>query len=415
MTVTPKPPQHLSQSVLPELSEIEAAALNIVRLEGPLSRTALSEQMGISRASMTSIVGGLLASGVLVEVGQGKSEGGRPPLLLDVNSELGFIGGVDIGATSVDLALANFRGEVLERYAETADVHTAPEMLLGHICGLLEGMLARRGATPGSLLGVGMGVPGPVQFAAGILIAPPLMPLWEGYPIRKFMRQRFPNVRVVVDNDVNIMALGEQRAGAGAGLDNFLFIKIGTGIGCGIISHGGVYRGSDGTAGDIGHICVDYNGPICHCGNLGCLEFMAAGPAIAGKGLQAAINGQSEFLARRLKENDGVLTSRDVGEAAAAGDRTANEIVRQSGKMIGGVLAGLVNFYNPRAVFIGGGVSKIGHQLLSTIRQATLRRATALSTRSLRIDYSELGEDAGVMGAIWLAIEHVFAPVNSSV
>ena len=138
---------------------------------------------------------------------------------------------------------------------------------------------------------------------------------------------------------------------------------------------------------------------------------MAAGPAIAERGRLAAESGESEILARLMKTNKGVLSSVDVGDAAAAGDESANRIIADSGKMIGGVLAGLVNFYNPRAIFIGGGVSNIGHHLLSTIRQATLHRATALSTRSLTIDYSKLGPDGGVHGAIWLAIENLFIPV----
>lgn len=413
MTVTQKPSRDRPTKTLPVLSQTEVTALDLIRKSGPLSRTGLSEVLETSRASVTSIVGSLLEADVLVEVGQGKSEGGRPPMLLDVNSALGYIAGVDIGATSVDLALADFKGQVLERYAEPADVRDDPVQMLSRINRLLDAMLERRGSTPADLVGVGIGVPGPVQFSSGVLIAPPLMPMWEGYPIKKFISKHFPNARPVVDNDVNIMAIGEQHAGAGVGLKDFLFIKIGTGIGCGIVTGGSVYRGSDGCAGDIGHICVDYNGPICHCGNPGCLEYMAAGPAIANKGRQAAESGQSDFLAQRLEENHGRLTARDVGDAAAAGDRTAIEIIRQSGRMIGGVLAGLVNFYNPQAVFIGGGVSNIGHQLLSTIRQATLRRATALSTRTLRIDYSRLGEDAGVKGAIWLAMEHVFAPAEA--
>jgi glucokinase-like ROK family protein len=414
MTVTQKPSRDYAARSLPVLSQTEVTALDLIRKSGPLSRTGLSEVLATSRASVTSIVGSLLEADLLVEVGQAKSAGGRPPMLLDINSELGYIAGVDIGATSVDLALANFKGEVLERYAEPADVRDDPVHMLGRISDVLETLLERRSSSPTDLVGVGLGVPGPVQFSSGVLIAPPLMPMWEGYPIKKFIRKRFPNARPVVDNDVNIMAIGEQRAGAGVGLKDFLFIKIGTGIGCGIISGGSVYRGNDGCAGDIGHICVDYNGPICHCGNPGCLEYMAAGPAIASKGRHAAESGQSEFLAQRLEENHGRLSARDVGDAAAAGDRAAIEIIRQSGRMIGGVLAGLVNFYNPQAIFLGGGVSNIGHQLLSTIRQATLRRATALSTRTLRIDYSKLGEDAGVKGAIWLAMEHVFAPAETA-
>lgn len=389
------------------LEPIEAAVVAAIRRRGPLSRTDLSTQLDYSRASVTGIVGRMLDARILTEAGEGKSAGGRRPFLLDVNPGLGYVAGVDIGATSLDVAVADFRGAVLERAAEPADVRGRPDEFLARVADLVTELLARRGAAPGDLIGLGVGVPGPVEFVPGVLIAPPLMPLWEGFPIKGSLRERFPAARVAVDNDVNIMARGEHQAGAGRGLDHFLFIKIGTGIGCGIISHGEVYRGADGAAGDVGHICVDYNGPVCHCGNQGCLEIMAAGPAIAAAARARAESGESAFLAARLAER-GALTAVDVGDAAAAGDRAALEIIRRSGRMIGGVLATLVNFYNPQAVFIGGGVAHIGNGLLSAIRQATLRRATALSTRRLRVEYSALGEDAGVIGGIWLALEHAF-------
>ena len=390
------------------LHPTEIAVINAIRHDGLLSRTDLAQQLGYSRASMTAVISKLLALQILKEVGQGKSGGGRRPLLLDINGERGYVAGIDIGATSIGIALADFKGDILNQHTEPTDVKVGAESLLEHISDTVQEMLTERGVPPEHLLAVGIGVPGPVEFSRGVLIAPPLMPAWEGYPIKEHIRRHFPLARVVVDNDVNIMAKGEQKAGAGKEIDNFLFIKVGTGIGCGIIANHEIYRGSDGCAGDVGHICVDYNGPICHCGNRGCLEFMAAGPAIAQKGKTGALAGKSEFLARRLEENGGVLTAVDVGAAAAAGDQLANEIIRQSGRMIGGVLAGLVNFFNPHVIFIGGGVSHIGNQFLSAIRQATLRRATSLSTHDLRIEFTRLGENVGVIGAIWLALEHVF-------
>ena len=390
------------------LEPLEAAVVTAIRRRGPLSRSDLSEQLAYSRASVTGIVGRMIDAQILAEAGEGKSAGGRRPYLLDINPRLGYVVGVDIGATSLDVALADFRGGILERAGETADVRGRPEDFLDHVADLIRELLDRRGAAAGEVVGIGVGVPGPVEFSSGTLIAPPLMPLWEGFPIKSFLRRRFPAAQVVVDNDVNIMAQGEHQAGAGRGLDSFLFIKIGTGIGCGIVSHGAIYRGADGCAGDVGHICVDYNGPVCHCGNQGCLEIMAAGPAIAAAARARAVAGESAFLAARLAER-GELTAQDVGDAAAAGDRAANEIIRAAGRMIGGVLATLVNFYNPQAIFIGGGVSGIGHALLSSIRQATLRRATALSTRHLRVEYSPLGADVGVIGGIWLGLENVFA------
>ena len=234
------------------------------------------------------------------------------------------------------------------------------------------------------------------------------MPDWNALPTPDFIRETLPAARVIVDNDVNVMALGELRAGAGIGVENFIVVKIGTGIGGGIVCHGSIYRGSDGCAGDIGHICVDPHGPICRCGNVGCVEAMAAGPAIAMRGTEAARSGKSAELAARLHENSDHLTADDVGIAAARGDRVALEIVQTSGRLIGEALAGLVNFFNPRLVLIGGGVSNIGHQLLSSIRQTILRRSPALSTKDLRIDYVVLGRDAGLTGALALALEYVF-------
>lgn len=389
----------------------ELDVLMAVRRAGEISRAELQEQLGLSRASVAAVVSQLMVRGILVEAGIGESEGGRRPQLFAVNGNFGYIVGVDIGATSLDIALADFNNHILEHHAEAADVREAPEILLRRVGDVVLELLERHHATPEQVLGIGIGVPGPVNFEEGILIAPPLMPQWESFSIRDFMRRRFPVASVTVDNDVNVMAIGEATAGAGRGIENFLYIKIGTGIGCGIISHGEIYRGRDGAAGDVGHICIDYNGPICHCGNAGCLEIMAAGPAIAARGREAAEQGKSPFLGRRLAENNGVITAADVGDAAKAGDRAANEIVNLTGKMIGGMLASLVNFFNPQVIFIGGGVSQIGNRLLSAIHQAVLRRSTSLATRHLRIEFSHLATDAGMMGAISLASEHLFEVV----
>jgi predicted NBD/HSP70 family sugar kinase len=239
------------------------------------------------------------------------------------------------------------------------------------------------------------------------------MPAWESFPIRDYFRDLFPGAFVSVDNDVNMMALGELRAGAGRGVENLIFVKIGTGIGAGVICHGMVHRGSTGSAGDIGHICADRSGPVCRCGNIGCLEMMAGGPAIAARAMDAAQSGSSAILARKLEANNGVLRAQDVGAAAREGDRSANEIIRSSGQMVGDVLAGLVNFFNPSMILIGGGVANIGNNLLSSIRQAVLRRSTALATRELVISYSPMGSEAGVTGAIHLALDHLFVTAES--
>ena len=406
----PKAPRHLS-APLPVTSS-EAAIITAVHRSESISRTDLVRLTGWSRPKVTAEVTRLIHRGILVEVGEGDSQGGRRPRLLKFNERLGYIIGVDIGATSLDLAVADLNTRVLARECGAADVRDEPIALLGQVKDRLLSMLSHAGIQPQQILGIGIGVPGPVDFASGLLVAPPLMPAWEGFSIRDFFHTTFPAACIMVDNDVNIMALGELRAGAGIDVDNFIFVKIGTGIGAGIVCNGQIHRGSNGSAGDIGHICADHNGPICRCGNIGCLEMMAAGPAIAARATEAAQNGSSAILAKKLEISNGVLKAEDVAAAAREGDRIAIEIIQSSGQLIGDVLAGLVNFFNPSLILVGGGVANIGNQLLASIRQAVLRRSTALATRNLVANYSAMGTEAGVTGAIHLALEHLFVAQN---
>lgn len=390
------------------LSAAEAEVMRALRKNGQTSRTEVTNITGWSRAKTSQEVNALVEKGYLVDAGEGISKGGRKPRLLRFNSQLGYVVGIDIGATSLEIALADVNGSILKRVMEPADVRQPPEDLLGRCSVLILEMAVAQGIQPEQILGIGVGVPGPVDFARGVLVAPPLMPDWENYPIRNFFKETFASAFVVVDNDVNIMALGEQRSGDAANVDHFLVIKIGTGIGCGIMASRKIHRGSNGSAGDIGHICVDKQGPICRCGNRGCLEAMAAGPAIAEKAMQAVRDGKSELLRKMMEDNQGVLVPEDVNAACREGDEAALEIIRASGQMIGDVLAGLVNFFNPSHIFIAGGIANFGNHLLIAIKRAVLRRSLPLATTNLAINFSRTGSDAGVLGAIMLALEYLF-------
>jgi glucokinase-like ROK family protein len=396
------------------VSAHEAQIIAALRKHDTISRTDIVRLTGWSRPKVTTEVGKLAKRGILIESGEGASQGGRRPRLLKFNHQLGCIVGMDIGATSMDIAIADLNAQVLARDSGPADVRDEPLELLGAAKQRVLALLAKLNLRPQQVLGVGVGVPGPVDFLKGILVAPPLMPAWEGFSIRGYFHAVFPSAFVAVDNDVNIMALGELRGGAGMGQEDFIFVKIGTGIGAGIVCNGNVHRGHNGSAGDIGHICADHNGPICRCGNVGCLEAMAAGPAIADRATEAVQNGSSPILAQKLAANNGVLRAEDVAAAVREGDRASIEIVQRSGQLIGDVLAGLVNFFNPSMILVGGGVSNIGNQLLASIRQAVLRRSTALATRELIVSYSPMSGDAGVTGAIHLALEHLFVVQDKS-
>jgi glucokinase-like ROK family protein len=386
----------------------EAEVMRAIRRQGSISRTEISNITGWSKAKASQEIRNLVHKGYLLEIGEGVSQGGRRPQIIRINDQLGYIVGIDIGATSLEIAVADVAGKISHRRLEAADVRMKPEVLLDRCIEIIKDMINALSSSTDRILGIGVGVPGPVNFARGVLVAPPLMPDWENFLIRDYFKQAFPSSFVVVDNDVNIMALGEQRAGDGANIDHFIYVKIGTGIGAGIVSNGKIHRGSDGCAGDIGHICVNKQGPLCSCGNTGCLEAMAAGPAIAAKAMQAAHNGTSPVLGRMLKSNGGFLSPEDVNAACREGDQAALDIIRESGQMVGDVLASLVNFFNPSHIFIGGGISNFGNHLLVSIRRAILKRSLPLATTHLSIMFSRMGPDSGITGAVALALDYLF-------
>jgi glucokinase-like ROK family protein len=393
----------------------EKELLDLIRKHGEFSKADLVNFTEYSRTKINSCIDSLLEKKIIIANNDTEYSGGRRSKTYSLNGKMGLVAGVDIGATSIDLGIADFSGKLLVRYSEPASVRDGPIKILGRVCKLLEKMILDSSNRPGTLNGIGIGVPGPVDFSVGSLVSPPIMPGWDRYPIIETMQQWFPASYVVVDNDVNVMALGETYHGAGKGVDNLIFVKIGTGIGAGIICEGGIYRGSSGCAGDIGHIGVDKNGPLCHCGNQGCLEAVAAGPAIAERALVAAKAGKSPILLNHFEKNGNALHSEDVGDAAREGDALAMEIIRESGQFIGDVLTGLVNFYNPGMIVIGGGVSNLGNLLLSSIRQTVLNRSLPLATRDLDIVFSEIGANTGVIGAINLAMDNIFSVASGRV
>jgi len=395
------------------INRAEKEIIDLIRTRPGLTKGDLVDYTEYSRTKISSCVDNLILKKYIVENDETEYSGGRRSRTFSINGRLGLLAGIDIGATSIDIAVADLSRKVLIRRAEPAQVRQGPIKILGRVSTLLESMVEEIGFSTDDVLGIGIGVPGPVDFQRGILVSPPIMPGWDKYPIIQTVSQWFPRANIVVDNDVNVMALGELYAGNGKGIENLIFVKIGTGIGAGIICKGEIYRGASGCAGDIGHISVTKSGPICHCGNKGCLESLASGPAMAERALFAAEAGKSPILLDRYAANGNRLSAEDIGFGAHEGDQLSIEIIRESGEMVGDVLASLVNFFNPEMIVIGGGVSNLGNLLLSSIRQAVLRRSLPLATRNLDIVFSGIGADAGVIGAVNLALDHLFVVMTT--
>ena len=382
--------------------------LDYVRTHGSTTRSMLVQATGLSRAVVTQRVGELLQHGLLVEGELGHSTGGRAPRILRFPAEAGHLLVADLGATSVDVALADLSGEILAHVQEPCDISTGPEEILDRVEELFVHSLVDAEQRPGSLWGIGIGVPGPVEFDSGRPVAPPIMPGWDRYAVRERFAKH--DVPLWVDNDVNIMALGERRAGIARGHDNVVFIKISTGIGAGIIMDGRLHRGAQGCAGDVGHMQVtDDPAVVCRCGNVGCLEALAGGGALARGGEAAARDGRSRFLAAVLDEK-GSVEAHDVARGALHGDPTCVELLTRAGQLVGHMLASVVNFFNPSLIVIGGGVAGAGDLLLATIRETVYRRSLPLATRELVVKRSALGDLAGVVGAAAIVTDELFRP-----
>ncbi|WP_336031315.1 ROK family protein [Geodermatophilus sp. FMUSA9-8] len=365
------------------------ALLHHVRTGRARSRAELVGLTGAARNTVSARVDQLIAAGLLEEGGRGWSTGGRPPTLLRFNSAAGCVLAVDLGVTSVDVAVTDLSAQVLATVGHPIDIADGPRAVLAEVDRLAQEVLAEAGLTPADVCAVGVGVPGPVEFSTGRPSHPPIMPGWHDFPIPSaFGRYECP---VFVDNDVNVMALGEM--GVAGSDQDVLVVKVGTGIGCGIVVEGCVYRGAQGSAGDIGHIHVpsaDGTEVVCRCGQLNCLEAIAGGMALLRDAQAAGLP---------------VTTTREVVERAALGDGQALELVRRAGRTIGTVLAALVNFFNPHRIVMTGGVARAGVPLLAGIREAVYARSMPLAARALEITVSDAPDLSGRVGAALMAIE----------
>lgn len=395
---------------------MQSRVLCALRDHGPQGRPELGARLGVSRTTVGAEVGRLVTLGLVREqaVGGGPPAVGRRSAVLDLSPDIRFVG-VAVGVTEMAVAVTDGHLTVLEEWRGACDLGRGPAAVLAEVTDRARALLTASGSDVP--WGLGIGLPGPIDFSAGTLVAPPLMPGWDGHPVREELTRAL-GCPVVLDNDVNLMAVGELHACAGA-RGALLFVKMGSGIGCGVVVDGRLHRGLNGCAGDIGHVeVVGGDGRRCACGNTDCLEAHAGGAALLRAATAAAERGDSAWLAERLAERAAAgergLGLDDLGAALAAGDRVTATLLRESGRRVGQVLAGLVSFFNPGVVVVGGRVSGLGHVLLAEIRSATYRRSLPQATRDLRIVLSELPEHGGVVGAAHLVSDVVLAPSVSA-
>jgi predicted NBD/HSP70 family sugar kinase len=378
------------------------AVLRLIRNGAATTRAQIMRETGLSRSTVAQRLDTLLHAGYITEVGTDESQGGRPAGIFELQRDGGMLLVAAIGARHVHTAVSNLACEVLATSAAHLDVGEGPHRVLGLVQDHFRSLLEELGRQPHEVRGIGIGLPGPVEFAAGRVVSPPIMTGWDGYRVAKSFGADYA-CPVAVDNDVNCMALGEHRANW-PDQPHLLMIKAGTGVGSGLVMSGRVHRGAQGSAGDLGHTPArdrefearhPAKAPLCRCGNRGCVEAYAGGWA----------------LVRDLREQGkNVATAEDVAELARSGDLEAVQQVRAAGRILGQAIADAVSLLNPSVVAVGGALAAAEEHLLASIRHVVYESSTPLATRDLRIVRSTLGSQAGIVGTSYMIADELFSP-----
>ncbi|MDX2699551.1 ROK family protein [Streptomyces ipomoeae] len=377
--------------------------LELVRSGRATTRGALQQATGLSRATVGQRLDRLFRAGWLREGAGGPVDsplGGRPSITLEFDDEHAVVLAADLDTRHARAAVLSLTGEIQSEHTGTLVIEDGPDAVLDELGRWFAELLEKAGRSADAVCGIGLAVPGPVDSDTGRVVQPPMMPGWDGYDIRSRLSRAFAahasgpaGTPVLVDNDANLMAYGEQRTGY-ADCSAFALVKVSTGIGAGMVVGGSIYRGVDGGAGDIGHIRVPEGADaLCRCGSYGCLAAVASGGAVARKLTEAGVPAAS---------------GSDVRDLLTAGHPGATALAREAGRAVGDVLATVVTLLNPGVLMIAGDLA--GTAFLTGVRELLYQRALPRSTAHLDVVTSRLGERAGLIGAGALVVEHLYAP-----
>ncbi len=366
--------------------------IEVLRDGVPRTKSELAEITARARSTVSARLDELVSAGLVVQLAETLATKGRPSTLYTLGTKSRVVVAIELGARHGTIAVTDLAGGVLEDEDIVVEISDGPTNVLDRVTASALGLLDKLGHSPDKVIGVGVGLPGPVEHQTGQPVSPPIMPGWDRFDVAGYLQKTF-DAHVVVDNDVNIMAIGEHVT-VWPDERDLLMVKVATGIGAGVIAGGALIRGAQGAGGDIGHIQVPDSGErLCRCGQVGCLESVASGTGIA----------------RTLRERG--LDAPDGGAVVAlvrAGNLEATRAVREAGRAIGSVLAAAVCILNPGIIVLGGEIALAGEPLLAGIREVVYRRSLPLATRELRIVAAERIHLAGVIGASRLVQDRIF-------
>ena len=315
---------------------------------------------------------------------------------------------IDLGGTKINVAIISGSGQVMAKEYHLTLADEGPQAVTTRLLSAIDHLLSQSNISLSQMDSISIAAAGAIDSDMGLVTTSPNLPGWSDVPLRDMVSRQF-GVKTYLLNDASAAALGEHRLGAGRGTTNLIYITVSTGIGGGIIIDGKLYLGTSGSAGEIGHMTIDVNGPECYCGNFGCLEVMASGTAIAREAIRRIKDGGSSTLSDMMAAKIENITAKEVGLAAQNGDRLASEVILKAATYLGTGMVNVVHIFNPEIIVIGGSVSKMGDLLLAPVRKMVAETAFGLVAQAVRIVPAQLGDDVGVVGAAIFAWEQKVA------
>lgn len=376
--------------------------LNVVWQQGTMARVDIAKETKLSRATVSSVVSDLLEGGWVTESGHGESRGGRRPILLEFDYKARHIVGVVVSTDSLAVSIHNLRAEVVVRSEDALSIRTRPKVLAERVAEKMQHVTHHAAVDWDKVIGIGVALPSPYDYVSGEVTSVEMMPGWRGVSFKAMLEESLGKP-VEIDNNANLGAIAEKWWGAGQGADNLVYVMFGVGIGSGLIIGGDIYRGRAGSAGELGHLTIDMNGPRCRCGKKGCLEAVADARAILREASSAVASGEEtslrEIHARRQ------LRIEDVGMAAEAGDSLSRSVLQKAGRYLGLALADLVNLLNPDLIVVDA--PGTGALFLESVREALQQHALPVARQTVEVMPADLGPEATAIGAATMVLQRL--------
>jgi N-acetylglucosamine repressor len=381
--------------------------LNKIRQEGSISRAEIAKATKLTPPTVSSLVKELIESGIVIESNQGESKGGRKPTMLVINAKNFYIIGLDVGPNSIKAVVSDLNGHLVNKHESIIPINITNEGLIDLLRQSIKELLSLQEADINKFIGIGVAMHGVVDVKEGISLFAPNLNL-RNIPIKESLEAAFKMV-VKVENDARALALGESWFGNGNGIDNFVTINVGRGIGAGIIINGEIFHGYTDLAGEIGHMTIDISGQKCSCGNYGCLQTLASGPAISERAIKEISMGKNSLLSDMVDSDLHKIDGELVYKAAMDGDSLSIDTIKSTGIYLGIGITNIIHTFNPQRIIIGGGVSKAKDLLLNSVRETVQNRGLTDSAKNTEILSSELGDFGTALGAISLILVDLFS------